>query len=323
MNIGILGAGKIARTMARTVSGLEEIKLTAIGSRSIENAEKFAEEFSVPKAYGSYEELARDESLDLIYIATPHSRHYEDCMLCLENGRNVLCEKPFTANARQAAEVFAFAEKRGLFAGEAMWTRFLPMRFKLDELTESGIIGEISALTANLGYSIAHKERLKKPELAGGALLDLGVYTINFALMNFGGDIAAIKSSCTKNEYGVDLHNSIILSFSDGKTAVLHSNMNSNTDQRGIIFGDKGRIEFENINNCTGIKVYLNDGTVQSFDVPPQITGYEYEVLAAAKAIENGQTECAEMPHSETLHVMKIMDMLRKEWGVEFPFERT
>ena len=323
MNIGILGAGKIARTMARTVSGLAGIKLTAIGSRTIENAQKFAEEFSVPKAYGSYEELAKDESLDLIYIATPHSRHYEDCMLCLENGRNVLCEKPFTANAGQTEKAFKLAEEKGLFIGEAMWTRFLPMRFKLDEIIESGVIGGISSLTANLGYSIAQKERLKKPELAGGALLDLGVYTINFALMNFGTDIAEIKSSCTKNEYGVDLHNSIIMDFADGKTAVLHSNMNSNTDQRGIIFGDKGRIEFENINNCTGIKVYLNDGTVHSYDTPPQITGYEYEVIAAAKAIENGQTECSEMPHSETMRVMKIMDMLRKEWEIEFPFERA
>lgn len=321
MNIGILGAGNIARTMARTVNGMENAVLYAIGSRNKEKAEKFAEEFSINKAYGSYEELVKDEAIDLIYVATPHSRHFEDIMLCLENGRNVLCEKPFTVNAVQAEKVFSYAEERGLYVGEAIWTRYLPMRFKLDEIIKSGVIGEITSLTANLGYSIAHVERLIKPELAGGALLDLGVYTINFALMAFGTDIKEIKSSCVKNEYGVDVHNTIIMNYNDGKTAVLHSNMNSNTDKRGIIYGDKGRIEFENTNNCEGIKVYLNDGTVQTYDTPPQITGFEYEAAASLEAIKAGKTECDEMPHSEILRVIKIMDSLREEWGIRYPFE--
>ncbi len=321
MNIGILGAGNIARKMAETVNGMENAVLYAIGSRNKEKAEKFAEEFSINKAYGSYEELVKDEAIDLIYVATPHSRHFEDIMLCLENGRNVLCEKPFTVNAVQAEKVFSYAEERGLYVGEAIWTRYLPMRFKLDEIIKSGVIGEITSLTANLGYSIAHVERLIKPELAGGALLDLGVYTINFALMAFGTDIKEIKSSCVKNEYGVDVHNTIIMNYNDGKTAVLHSNMNSNTDRRGIIYGDKGRIEFENTNNCEGITVYLNDGTVQTYDTPPQITGFEYEAAASLEAIKAGKTECSEMPHSEILRVMKIMDSLREEWGIRYPFE--
>lgn len=321
MNIGILGAGNIARTMARTVNGMENATLAAVGSRNKEKAEKFAAEFSVPKAYGSYEELVKDETLDLIYVATPHSRHFEDIMLCLENGRNVLCEKPFTANAVQAEKAISYAEEKDLYVGEAIWTRYLPMRFKLDEIIRSGIIGEITSLTANLGYSIAHVERLIKPELAGGALLDLGVYTINFALMAFGTDIKEIKSSCVKNQYGVDVHNTVIMDFNDGKTAVLHSNMNSNTDKRGIIYGDKGRIEFENINNCEGIKVFLNDGTVHTYDPPPQITGFEYEAAASLEAIKAGRTECDEMPHSEILRVMKIMDSLREEWGIRYPFE--
>ena len=321
MNLGILGAGKIARTMSRTVAGIENVTLKAVASRDSERAKTFADEFSVPVYYGSYEELAKDESLDLIYIATPHSRHYEDCILCIENGRNVICEKPFTANAKQAEKVFKLAEEKGVFITEAMWTRFLPMRFTLDEIVKSGVIGEISSLTANLGYAIADIERLKKPELAGGALLDLGVYTINFAFMVFGTEVMDIKSTCTKNEYGVDMHNSLLMTFKDGKTAVLHSNMNSNTGNLGVVYGSKGKIEFYNINNCEGIKVFLNDGTVTEYKTPPQITGYEYEIIASFKAISEGRTECLEMPHSETMRVLKIMDELRGEWGIRYPFE--
>lgn len=321
MNLGILGAGKIARTMSRTVAGIENVTLKAVASRDSERAKAFADEFSVPVYYGSYEELAKDESLDLIYIATPHSRHYEDCILCIENGRNVICEKPFTANAKQAEKVFKLAEEKGVFITEAMWTRFLPMRFTLDEIVKSGVIGEISSLTANLGYAIADIERLKKPELAGGALLDLGVYTINFAFMVFGTEVMDIKSTCTKNEYGVDMHNSLLMTFKDGKTAVLHSNMNSNTGNLGVVYGSKGKIEFYNINNCEGIKVFLNDGTVTEYKTPPQITGYEYEIIASFKAISEGRTECLEMPHSETMRVLEIMDELRGEWGIRYPFE--
>jgi len=323
MKIGILGAGLIARKMAETVNGMDGVFLGAVASRDEAKARAFADEFSAEKYYGSYEELAADEDIDLIYVATPHSHHYEHARLCLSAGRNVLCEKAFTANYKQAKELIDLAESKGLYIGEAIWTRYLPMRFTLDEIIESGVIGEISSLTANLGYSIAHVERLRKPELAGGALLDLGVYTINFALMAFGSDIAGITSSCSKNEYGVDTHNTVILDYTDGRTAILHSNMNSNTDLKGIIYGSKGRIEFENINNCEGINVLLNDGTVTRYETPKQITGFEYEVEASLEAIRQGKTECEQMPHSEILRVMKIMDNLRAEWGIKYPFEEN
>ena len=223
-NIGILGAGIIAGVMAETVAKMENAQILAIGSRSDEKARQFAEKYDIPTYYGSYEELAADDRLDLIYIATPHSRHYDDCMLCIENGRNILCEKAFTANKKQAEELFKAAKEKNVFITEAIWTRYIPMRKTLDDIIESGTIGDIMSLTANLGYPLSHMERLIKPELAGGALLDLGVYALNFAVMAFGEDIADIKSNCTKNEYGVDMHNSIILTYADGKSAVLHSN---------------------------------------------------------------------------------------------------
>lgn len=319
--IGILGSGGIAHTMARTVAGMENATVAAVGSRSLESARRFADEFGIEKAYGSYEQLAQDTTLDLIYIATPHSRHFEDCMLCIENGRNVLCEKAFTANAGQAEKVFEAAKNKGVLVTEAIWTRYMPQRFVLDDILKSGVIGDISSLTADLGYSLMHIERLQKPELAGGALLDLGVYAINFALMAFGSDIKETISCCTKNEYGVDRDNCIIFRYTDGKTAILHSNMAANLDRRGIIYGGKGRIEFENINNCEGINVIMNDGSTRRYDTPKQITGYEYEVLSCMKAIEQGAGECSEMPHAESVKVMKIMDSLREQWGIKYPFE--
>lgn len=322
MKVGILGAGGIARKMSETINKMDNVQLLAVGSRDLEKAKAFAKDFNIPKAYGSYEELAKDSEIDLIYVATPHSRHYQDCMLCLKNGRNVICEKAFTANAKEAEEILTYAKEHNLFVTEAIWTRYMPMRFKLDEIIKSGVIGDISSLTANLGYELTHIERLQKPELAGGALLDLGVYTINFALMAFGDDIADIKSSCTKNQYGVDKDNAIIITFKDGKIAILHSNAAAKTDRFGIIYGTKGRIEVTNINNCEGIAVILNDGTTTKYETPKQITGFEYQVEASVKAIKEKKIETEFMPHEETIRVMKIMDSLRKEWGIVYPFEK-
>lgn len=321
MNIGIIGSGTIAHKMAETVTKSGIANMYAIASRSIDKAREFAAIYNIPKAYGSYEEIAADSDIDLIYIATPHSRHYEDCMLCIENGRNVLCEKAFTANAIQAKKLLEFAKEKNVFITEAIWTRYIPMRFVLDEILESGIIGEISSLTANLGYDLSMLDRLQLPELAGGALLDLGVYTLNFAVMAFGKDIAQIKSTCTLNKHGVDMNNSIIIKYKDGKTALLHSNFNAKTDRMGIIYGSKGRIEFKNINNCEGIKVILNNDEVIDYPVPPQVSGYEYEVISSLKAIKENRLECDEMPHSETIFIMELMDSLRKEWGIKYPFE--
>ena len=321
MKIGILGAGGIAHIMANTVAKMENAEVLAIGSRTAEKAEAFANEHNIPTFYGSYEELGADDRLDLIYVATPHSRHFEDCMLCIESGRNVLCEKAFTANKKQAEELFKAAEKKNVFICEAIWTRFIPMRKTLDDILKSGAIGEVMSLTANLGYPINHMERLVKPELAGGALLDLGVYALNFAVMAFGKDIVDIKSCCTKNEYGVDMHNSIILTYADGKSALLHSCCYCALDRKGIIHGTLGRIEFHNINNCEGIDVYYNDGRHERYDTPPQISGYEYEVTASLKAISEGKTECEEMPHEETIFIMELMDKLRGDWGIVYPFE--
>ncbi len=321
MKIGILGTGIIAGKMAETINKMKGVQLYAVASRNVNKASEFADKYRVPKYYGNYESLAEDENIDLVYIATPHSRHYEDAVMCLEKGRNILCEKPFTVNKAQAEKVFSLAEDKGLFAGEAMWTRFMPMRFILDNILSDDPIGEITSVTANTGYSIAGIDRIRYPELAGGALLDVGIYPINFAVMVLGHNITDIQSSCIKNEFGVDMQNSIILTFDGSKTALLHSTVCADTDLMGIIYGDKGRIEFRNINNCQGITVIHNNGKRKEYIAPQQISGYEYEVTAACRAVAEGKTECPEMTHSETLFILKLMDSVRKEWNIIYPFE--
>lgn len=322
MNIGILGAGSIARQMAYTISKMDNAINYAIASRDYKKSQKFAKEFRVIKAYGSYEEMIKDPEVELVYIATPHSLHYEHAKLCLNNGKHVLCEKAFTINEKQAEELFEIAKEKNLFITEAIWTRYMPMRKTLDDILESDVIGELHSLTANLGYRINNVPRLVDPNLVGGSLLDVGVYTLNFASMVFGNNIKDISSTVIKTDTGVDAQNSITLYYENNRMAILHSTMMSRTDRRGIIYGSKGYIEVENINNCEGIKIYSLDGNlIDEYKTPKQITGYEYEVEASIKAIKNGELECIEMPHSETLIIMRLMDKLRNNWGIKYPFE--
>lgn len=320
--IAIMGTGNIARTMARTIKRMKDVKCYAVASRELSRAEDFAREFGVKKAYGSYEEMVQDKKIDLIYIATPHSEHYANMKLCIENGQAVLCEKAFTANAKQAEEILKLAEENNVFVAEAIWTRYMPMVETIKGVLSAGTIGEITMMTCNLGYPLSHVQRMVEPQLAGGALLDLGVYPINFAYMMFGSDIKSVTSCCTKLPSGVDATDSITFTYQDGKQAVLCSNMLAFTDRKGIFYGSNGYIEVENINNFESLTVYDRDRKViNKINAPKQFTGYEYEVAACLEAIDDGKLECSQMPHAETLRVMRMMDSLRKEWGIRYPFE--
>lgn len=321
--MGIIGAGRIAGFMGETLQGMDNVARYAIAARDYERAKAFADQYGFEKAYGSYEEMLADPSVDLVYVATPHSHHYDHVKLCLEHGKHVLCEKAFTVNEGQARELFAMAKERGLLLTEAIWTRYMPMRKTLDEVLASGVIGTPHMLTANLSYIIDWKDRITKPELAGGALLDIGIYTLNFASMVFGDEIEKITGTAVFNEYGMDMQENITLVYKDGRVAALNSSARSLSDRRGIIYGDKGYIETENINNCEGIKVFdTNRKLVASYETPKQITGYEYEVEACVHAIEHGELECPQMPHEETLRMLRWMDELRRQWGIVYPMEQ-
>lgn len=331
MKIGILGAGGIASMMAVTLGGLlkegitqdgESVELYAVAARDAERAEKFAEKYAFQKSFGSYQDMLSDEELELVYVATPHSHHYEHVKLCLDYGKNVLCEKAFTVNAAQAEEIIKLAEDKGLLLTEAIWTRYMPMRKTLDDVVASGIIGKITSMSANLGYVIDGNQRLVDPALAGGALLDLTVYPINMALMVFGDDIKKIDAMCVMTPTGVDGQDTVIFTYHDGTMVTMYTTIHAQTDRRGIINGSKGFIQVKNINNYEAIKVFdLNRKLVKKYEAPKQVTGYEYEVLAAMRAIRAGKLECEEMPHSETIKVMKIMDQIRQGYGIKYPFE--
>ena len=322
MKIGILGAGSIAHKMAETVRSMEKTEIYAVASRSLEKAEDFAKQYHIPKAYGNYEDMVKNSSVDLVYVATPHSHHYEHVKLCLENGRNVLCEKAFMINSAQAKEVVRIAREKKLLLAEAIWTRYMPSRELIREAVDSGIIGRVTSLTANLGYAIGNKERLVRSDLGGGALLDLGVYPINFALMVFGEDYQEVSAQGILSNQGVDLQNSITLTWKNGRMALLHSNMEALTDRRGIIHGDQGFLVVENINNCEAISAYdLDRKLIKQYEIPEQITGFEYEVESCRRALENGETECKEMPLSDSIAVMEMMDRIRKLLGIRYPCE--
>lgn len=326
MKIGILGAGGIAVTMANTLKGMkrggEDVELYAVAARDGHRAAAFAKEHGFTKSFGSYEEMLADTALELVYIATPHSHHYEHIKLCLNHGKHVLCEKAFTANAKQAEEVLAMAEQKKLLLTEAIWTRYMPSRQMLNDVVNSGVIGKITSLSANLGYVIHQVPRIMDPALAGGALLDLTVYPINAALMIFGDDIQKIDAMCVKTETGVDGQDTVVFTYRDGKMATMYTTIFAQSDRRVMINGDKGYIQVENVNNYELIRVCdLDYKPIKEYPVPKQITGYEYEVRAAIKAIDEGKTECPEMPHSETIKVMKLMDEIRAIYQIQYPFE--
>lgn len=322
MKLAILGAGHIAKSMAKTVLKMKEVELYAIASRNKERSENFAKEFNIPNSFDSYEKMLSDPKIDLVYIAVPHSHHYKWTIEALNHGKNVLCEKAFAVNEKQASEMIALAKEKNLLLAEAIWTRYMPSRKIIENIIQSGEIGEVFTLSANLGYIIDDKERLIRPELAGGALLDVGIYTLNFASMVFGDKIKRIAASCVMTESGVDGQDSIMIQYNNNCMATLFCSMYTQTDRRGIIYGRKGFIKIDNINNPLKIKVVYNSRRLPKYyKVPHQISGYEYQVRSCVNAINEHKTECPEMPHEETLEMMRQMDEIRKQIGLIYPCE--
>ena len=323
MKIGILGAGKISHSTVPAMIALEEIECWAVASRSLEKAQAFAEKYGFRKAYGSYEEMLSDPEVELVYVATPHSHHFEHMMLCLNHGKAVLCEKAFTMNAEQAKQVMEYAKAHGIFAAEAIWPRYMPSRKLIDDVIAGGVIGKVNTLTANLSYVIHEVPRIYRPELAGGALLDIGVYGINFALMHFGTDIERVESSVQMTPTGVDGMETITIFYRDGRMAVLTHSIYARSDRKGIIHGDKGYMVVENINNPQSVSVFdTNDQLLAYYDVPRQINGYEYQFAECAKALKEGRTESWSMPLADSVYMMEFMDSLRKQWDMVYPQEQ-
>lgn len=325
MKVGILGAGHIAAKMGRTLmemsrSGADDLKKLCycVASRDLAKAEEFAAQWGFAKAYGSYEEMVSDPEVDLVYVATPHSFHYPHVKMCLEHGRNVLCEKSFMLSLAQAEEIIALARSKGLLVAEAAWTRYTPFSWQIKKMLDEGMIGEPQSMTASLCIPTLHKDRVAKSSLGGGALLDLGIYPLHFALMHFGSDIKTIQSQAVVSDGGVDLQESISIIYNDGKMASLHASVTGGDSLGAIINGTKACMEVDSVTNPCKATIYgRGRQLIAEYTAPAQITGFEYEVLACKRAIEEHSCETRELPHSKILTDMRILDSLLAEWGVK------
>lgn len=327
-NIAVLGCGVIASIMAQTLREMKKrgapIRLYAAAARSLDRAQAFCEKEGFERAYGTYEEMARDPQVDLVYIATPHSHHARQALLCIEHGKAVLCEKPFTANAKQARQVLARAKERNILVAEAIWTRYMPMRRVIGDLLSSGAIGTPQLLTANLSGQAEDVERIASPELAGGALLDVGVYPLTLCSLFFGDDFSRVDSSVQMTSTGVDRQETLTLHYPDGRMAVLFAGVAAPYPKTCTICGTKGYITVDYCANPREVKLYLteeNCAAAHDVPLPEQISGYEYEVEACLRALDEGRIECPEMPHGETIRMMQIMDGIRAQWNMKYPFE--
>lgn len=323
MNVAILGAGNIARAMATALDGIkDEVCLYAVASRSLDKAKAFADEWGFSKAYGSYEELVKDEKVDLIYVATPHSEHFKNAMLCIENGKNCLVEKAFCGNLAQTKILIEKAKEKNLLIAEAMWTRYQPSKEVIKDALTAGKIGKVHYLESDFSVPIKGVDRLVNPALAGGALLDLGVYSLTVPAMYLGTDIKSVKVNCLKADTGVDATTTVFLTYADGTMARAKCSAVDADSNYAKIVGDKGYMIFGPINVPEKVEIYdMNGVLVETIPTPCKVNGYEYQVLECKKALLEGKTETESMPHSETIRLMGWMDSIRNHVGIVYPFE--
>ena len=321
-NWGVLGPGGIARAFAKDLALIQDHTIAAVGSRSLENAQKFSAQFG-GTAYGSYEELVADPYVDAIYVATPHPAHYDNVILALNAGKPVLCEKPFAVNAKQAQAMVDAATRNSVALMEAMWARFLPHYAKVREIVDSGVLGPILSIHADHGQRLADQgiARLIEPDLAGGALLDLGIYPVSFAHMILGNP-AHITSKAVMTEKGVDAQTSMIFSYDNGAQAVLTTTMIEQTPCRAVIAGLNGWLEIDRtFYNPAAMRVVLNDGTVTEY--PNTYTGHGLREQAETfkQLVGSGKLESDILTWADTVDIMKSLDTVREQIGLKYPFE--
>jgi predicted dehydrogenase len=302
---------------------LHDHELAAIGSRSLEKAQAFANEFGSGRAYGSYEELVADPNVDAIYVATPHPFHKEGMLLCVNAGKPVLCEKPFTVNAQEAADVADAGRANGVFVMEAMWSRFFPLVTELRKMIADGVIGEPRMVQVDFGFraGVNPEGRLFNPALAGGGLLDVGVYAISFSSLILG-EPNQVKGIATIGETGVDEQNGLVLGHTSGAISLIASAVRTNTAQEAIISGTDGRIR---VHTCFWKPTTMTisaEGKEVVREFPITGNGYQFEAIEVAKQVRAGRLESDIMPLAETLSIMRTMDTTRTQWGLTYPCEQ-
>ena len=319
--IGILGTGNIADKIAETITQLDAFEVYAVASRDAEKAAAFAQKHGVKKSYGSYEELVQDKEVELVYVATPHQCHADNAIMCINAGKPVLVEKPFSYNNKTAQDIIALAREKKVFCGEAMWMSHAPLLKQAKKLLDSKKIGEIRFINANLCYNLLDKERLVKPEYAGGALLDIGIYPLVMVFTLMGQMPMAVSSSNVRLSTGVDVVDTVQMNFQAGRAATVFSSIMYNSDNTCTIYGTSGRMEIDSVNYPKEIRIYDRNNQLEERITTPEteISGYEYQFIAARDAIIVGKPECSERTHKDIITTMNFCDMLRRSWGVFYP----
>lgn len=316
INWGILSTGEIASRMAKALEFVDDANLLAVASRSIEKAHEFSKKFNVPKYYQSYDELVQDPDVDLVYIGTPNICHYENILLCLNNGKNVVCEKPFTINHKQALELVKLAKEKNLFLMEAHKSYFLPGIKKIKELINSDTIGDIVSIKADFCFNPPpHIEyRIFDPNLGGGALLDVGGYLISFAIYLSGYPVE-ISSNSVIGKTGVDIFNEIELTHPSGSVSKLSCGINQSAPREAIITGTKGYIKVhEPFHQAPKLTVKSGENDSIEIDTSFNTSGLDFEARAVTDCLKMGETECSEFSLKNTLDVLKVMDCVRKNY---------
>ncbi len=320
---GILGTGSIAHKFAEGLKAVPDATLLAVGSRTIESANRFADAFDAPHRYPSYEALAHDSDVDAIYVATPHVFHAENTILCLEAGKAVLCEKPFAINAAQALSMINTARSKGIFLMEAMWTRFLPVLVKFRELLDEGAIGEPRMLFADFGFTapVNPKARLFNLTLGGGALLDVGVYPISLSSMVFGTPVH-ITSSAHLGSTGVDEQSAYLLTGPSGQLSLLSSAIRTQTTHAATLMGTNGMITIRPPWwRPVALTLSRPGKSDETFNLPFEATGYNCEAAHVGDCLRAGKLESSIMPLDESLSIMRTLDAIRASWGLKYPGE--
>ncbi len=322
----ILGTGRIAATFAKALSEVSEAEFYAVGSRTKQKADAFAEKFGAVKSYGSYEELADDKDIDAVYIATPMSCHFDNAMLCINKGKHILCEKSVSLDSRQLDIMLKAAAEKELLFMEAMWTKCRPVYIKVLDWIRQGRIGKVKYVKADFNNLVRYdrSDRLFAPELGGGALLDLLVYPLTLSSDVFGEYPESVTSAANIGKDGVDLSNAVILKYKNG-FAALSSGFEVPNNNNALISGEKGSIIFSDWFFCTSeAALYDRNGSeIERINIPDEINGYEYEIREFCRCLDKGLKESTLVPHSSTKTVMKIMDKCRSDWNMQYPDENV
>jgi predicted dehydrogenase len=323
---GILAPGWIAHQFAGALRRGTQQQIVAIGSRTSDRARAFADEYGATAAYGSYQELVNDPQVDIVYVASPHSEHHRQARLALEAGKPVLVEKAITRNAPEARDLVELARSKGLFLLEGMWSRFLPHYDVIRQAVQDGLIGDVTTVFADHGQRLYPDgpDRLSQPDLAGGALLDLGVYPIHFADLVLG-PFTSITATGSLTDRGVDSQETVAVTGSTGALGVLHASMLARSACSASICGTKGRLDVEGTFYLpTSVRLYDHDGDlVDRYDPVGDEAhqGLRYQAAEAARCLSAAATESPLLPHSTTLRVMEAMDTVRGQLGVRYPDE--